>query len=819
MKKCLVLLFALTGSLAGSQTTLSAADANDEQALIQVLQSTTAGPREKDAACARLKFIGTSRCVPSLATLLTDEQLSHSARYALEPMRFDEAGAALLDALPKTKGLLRVGIINSLAARQETRAVPALVELLNDSETGTASASARALGQIGGSDAVKALLASARSSTAELHEAAVDGLLRCANHLLSSGQPSGALAIFEQLDGSSENELIRVAAFRGRVQASGNAGLNLVLHAISGPTGPSQMAALQLVRDLQVPNSSTELAKLLPDLEPAVQISLVEGLAQRGDPSALPALAALAANAQSQLRLALIQAFDELGDASVVPLLAGFAASGSAGQQKAARLVLADLRRGDVTQALIEQLSAASPEVQAELARALGARGDKAAVPKLLDSAQHGPASARKGVLQALSVLVDNSQLGALVDLVLQAKEPAGRAEAAEALNSACQHILIQQGHADATPLVQGFEKGSTEARAALLPICGGFVDPKIRATLRIALHDQDAPVHSAAIRAICDTTDPELLPDLLELARLTKEDSVRSLAIDGGVRLVTQEETVKLPPSRRVAALKALLACASRPEQKRMVLAGFGDVPDVKALGVVDTELDDSAVRNEAARAAVKIATALAGSDAQKCELTLKKALGAADDAGTRQAVQAALKQLQETYDYLTNWQVAGPYRQADKDYAALFDVAFPPENKNSQDVKWQALPAGTDPKRPWVMDLLKALGGQECVAYARTWVHSDQEHGAVLELGSDDGVKVWLNDKQVYALNVARALQPGSDKVNVTLHPGWNPLLFKITQNNQGWEFCARFRNADGSHLDDIRCDSAPQTASARP
>jgi HEAT repeat protein len=647
MKNWLILVMAAIGFVPGWSPALRAADTDEESKLIQVLQS-AAPPAQKDAACARLKFIGMSRCVPGLAALLTDEQLSHSARYALEPMRSEEAGSALLDALGKTKGLMRLGIINSLAVRGDERAVPGLVELLRDPDVGTESASARALGQIGGSEAIKALRASARNSSGKVHESAIDALLRCANRLLASGQRSGALAIFEQLDGEAEGDSIRVAAFTGRVRASGNAGLSLVLHAISGPAGPSQMAALQLVRELQVPNATKELAKLLADLQPPVQIALVGGLAQREDPAALPALVALAGNAQQELRLPLIQAFDSLGDASIVGLLAKFAASGSVDEQTAARRALADLRRGDVTQSLIDQLSSSSPEVQAELARALGARGDTAAVPKLLDLAHHGPESARKGVLQALSILADDSQLGALVDLVLQAKVSAERAQAAETLNSAYQHILVERGHADPAPLVQGMQKGSNEARAALLPICGGLVDPQLRATLRIALHDQDSQVHAAAVRAICDTIDPELLEDLLQLARLTKEDSVRTLAIDGGVRLVTQEDSVKLPADRRVAALKVLLACAGRPEQKRKVLAGLAEVPDLQAMEAVGTELDEEATRNEAARAAVKIAAALPSGQAQACEAILRKALASASDDGTRQAVRAALSQIQ---------------------------------------------------------------------------------------------------------------------------------------------------------------------------
>ena len=66
-------------------------------------------------------------------------------------------------------------------------------------------------------------------------------------------------------------------------------------------------------------------------------------------------------------------------------------------------------------------------------------------------------------------------------------------------------------------------------------------------------------------------------------------------------------------------------------------------------------------------------------------------------------------------------------------------------------------------------------------------------------LWLGSDDGVKVWLNGAVVYSANVARAITPDSDKVNISLKKGWNTLIFKVTQNNMGVGIlcpCAKFR-----------------------
>src|SRR5258706_2093217 len=97
----------------GVVSNLHGAESMDEQQLIQILQS-EASLQKKDAACAQLKRVGTERCIPALAALLTDEHLSHSARYALEPMQSPNAGAALTRAIDTATCPARVGIINSL---------------------------------------------------------------------------------------------------------------------------------------------------------------------------------------------------------------------------------------------------------------------------------------------------------------------------------------------------------------------------------------------------------------------------------------------------------------------------------------------------------------------------------------------------------------------------------------------------------------------------------------------------------------------------------------------------------------------------------
>src|SRR4051812_37343044 len=49
----------------------------------------------KQVVCRYLMTIGTSACVPTLAALLAEKDLSHMARYALERIPTPEAAAAL----------------------------------------------------------------------------------------------------------------------------------------------------------------------------------------------------------------------------------------------------------------------------------------------------------------------------------------------------------------------------------------------------------------------------------------------------------------------------------------------------------------------------------------------------------------------------------------------------------------------------------------------------------------------------------------------------------------------------------------------------
>ena len=99
------------------------AGAADEKELISILKSDAGVPQKCDA-CRQLRIDGTAKSVPALAALLTTERTGHAARYALEGMPYPEAGNALRQAMVRSSGPTKAGLIDSLGWRRDFAAVP-----------------------------------------------------------------------------------------------------------------------------------------------------------------------------------------------------------------------------------------------------------------------------------------------------------------------------------------------------------------------------------------------------------------------------------------------------------------------------------------------------------------------------------------------------------------------------------------------------------------------------------------------------------------------------------------------------------------------
>ncbi len=88
---------------------------------------------------------------------------------------------------------------------------------------------------------------------------------------------------------------------------------------------------------------------------------------------------------------------------------------------------------------------------------------------------------------------------------------------------------------------------------------------------------------------------------------------------------------------------------------------------------------------------------------------------------------------------------------------------------------------------------------------AYAAAWLKSPRKRHAILKVGSDDGVRIWLNGHLVHDNPAQRGMKRDDDIVPVTLRKGMNFLLVKIDQGGGDWRFCLRFTDTKNRPVTD--------------
>jgi hypothetical protein len=97
--------------------------------------------------------------------------------------------------------------------------------------------------------------------------------------------------------------------------------------------------------------------------------------------------------------------------------------------------------------------------------------------------------------------------------------------------------------------------------------------------------------------------------------------------------------------------------------------------------------------------------------------------------------------------------------------------------------------------------IDLRKACDfDQNAAAFAINWVFSRTEKEALLSVGSDDGMRLWFNRKQIHDVDTDRSSSPGQERIPVTLKAGWNEVLIRVDNRGKGdWNFFAEFKTPD--------------------
>ena len=262
-----------------------------------------------------------------------------------------------------------------------------------------------------------------------------------------------------------------------------------------------------------------------------------------------------------------------------------------------------------------------------------------------------------------------------------------------------------------------------------------------------------------------------------------------------------------KMTAVEKVDNLLKLLPVCERDVERGLILDQIAAINDIAAFHKLEELADDKTIGDMAASALAKNAK-LYG---QPEFAIVTKSLAAFIEKTTGDAqkdLKEALSTVCAPYGYITKWRYSNVYTAKDEKGAdacpAAHKAVFMPEKPNYDYNKWPKFVPAKDSKTPEVVTLHKCLGGVQRTAYIVAYIHADADKEAILEMGSDDMLKAWMNGEMIVDSPKYQALVRASYKIPVKLKKGKNTLLMKVSQGSHNWEACAALKNADGGLLE---------------
>lgn len=768
----------------------------------------------KDFFLEQLRFIATAESVEPVSALLDEEALVERAAMVLTTVGGEASVKALRVALTTATGKARVCLLHALAALEDGQSATDAVATADPADV----------------ELWRTLLWSLSASGSP----AMDGLLEMmlaapsneggASWYQQSYERDLALSFVERTSGDAD-AADRVVRLRGILSGASPLGdvhlrcaaLVALVRVLKGEAAGDVLAALAsdevelaataeaALIGLRAEGVGARLCGALSGAAPSMQARLLDILARRNESAAFPTCVEFLAASDESVRVAAARACLALGGAdavaSVIPVLESTAPEGRARLEAQ----LFALRSDGAEAALVRALQAStSAGVRASLLEVLGRREAGVAVDAALSAADDADARVRSAAFRALERIGTCASADRVLARLVRSESADDRDGAAAAL-AACVR-RCEDATSEVRRLISTMQEQPPGGAAAMLRALAVIGNAEGLPAVRDRLDDPAPEVRRAAFEALCDWPDETALGDMLRLARLSTDAADHVRAMRGALRILAERDAV--PADARLDGYEQVLQSARRADEKRQAFTGISRITAPRALTLLEPHRMDPQTGSEAVMAIAQLCDRLIPAHCAEARRSLDGLTGVELPDAVREAVQIAIAKLNRFEDHITDWHVSGPYTRPGQRGQELGDVVFPPEDPASRGVIWREPAPGASPQSAWAVDLGASpwLAGDMRVAYLHTRVYSPTTQEVRLELGSDDGIKAWLNGESVHANNVLRGCEPSQDVVSVTLREGWNDLLLKIMNDGGGWMASARFRTADGGRLEGV-------------
>lgn len=817
------------------------ADDSDARVVMEVtilssLQNDATTHEGKAFLFRQLALIGSEASVPALAKMLRSPRMSDMARYALERMPGKEVDEALLtaSAAEDVPTEVRVGIINSIAKHASIDAGTIFESIWKTNEEQTHAASLYALAAHGGISKVRFLTDLMRSDENQSADESPDSdnilhsALASAEMLAQNRKTAESANIYDWVYRADDaGERFKIAALKGLTQVNPKRALQVITDRLNDGTDSkwSRIAAAMLVgmKDVDLGTRAKAAFDRLESTE--VQATFLEALGRRGKSDVADFVQNTAAtySFSAAVQTAAANALGSIGKTDSVRILATLAATGeNETVREAAKRSLDRLQspsgeaiNGAIAKAMFD--SRLDAGIRAALVRSIGNRRAtqlRGEVLRLVGDENAGIATA---AWETVGKICTGEDVESIAQSFFALEKSAANSDEIRAAGAALVELTSRLTQDDRNRFVEAianiFDLVNDKARAAAMPMfaTAGTPDALAKVGESLEKYGSSTEVKTAIISALGNWPNASAADLLFRMVANEGEDaSMHRAAFEGCVRVIVNDSSIE--SSRALELFTELLEESRRDDETRAALEGLGHVDDVGALALAEPYLSNDALHATTARALLSIATLIGDDDPEAAIRAIDQVMASAEgDSGLRSEAGKTLDRIERDRDFINSWVVSGPYSKKNVGGGELIDVVFAPEepSESMEAVSWKAVDSSVIAP-PGFVDLMKIRPGSNCCAYLKTRVYVPSATKAKMEIGSDDGVKIWLNDNVVHSNNVMRGAGRAQDVIEVDLKAGWNTLRFKITQGGGDWKACCRIRSADGFHIEGIRFEA---------
>lgn len=366
-------------------------------------------------------------------------------------------------------------------------------------------------------------------------------------------------------------------------------------------------------------------------------------------------------------------------------------------------------------------------------------------------------------------------------------------------------------GKACGEALLAAYDDFPADMRLMLLGVFGRKQDPMFLGPLNEQVRSTDPAFRKAALDALVQTGLPGAAPGVVAYA--VESEGAERAELEDAVKRMAEQFRMQGHAEGAGAAFLGLYRLADTEEEREFALDGIQQFPTNEAFAYVMGDLDTNDLGTLSNAMLVGMTRALKESgrdeEAAKAYDAFKKRLNTTEavlDMWNIAPVMGDGQNLATRMGFITKWKVVGPFPWASS-------KGFSTINVNEPDVDLSATYTVDGGPRAWelkdegqnyIMNLAGYFGNPaNCTAYAYTEISVPAATDVTLRMGSDDGIKVWLNGEVAHENNVDRGATVDQDQTNNKLKAGVNRILVEVTQGGGGWNFLLRLTTPDGMPL----------------